>query len=384
VERLRDSRVCERLYLGNRPVKIALAIVASTLVALLAPSFARAGNTYTVQDLGVVSGDLASEGFAINDAGWTVGNSEPSIGYQKAFLNNGLAMIGLVDPYSTEPLSDAYGINSSGAVVGDLELSVKAGGARNGFLYNGGSWTDLGALVSKGYSYAYAINNHNLVVGTAEADSRTGLYHAVSWDASGRIRDLGTLPGDVSASALGVNNLGQVVGSSSPSASSGGTEHAFYYDGTSMNNIGTLGGASAEAVALNDYSHVVGTAQNASGQWDAFLYENGSMQDLGVGEATAVNSYDQVVGDDVADTVGGYGYALDVGHPFLYEDGHRFNLNGLIPANSGWELKTARGINNSGQIVGAGIHNGEYHAYRLDLTLLAKWAPELRYDSRES
>jgi probable HAF family extracellular repeat protein len=41
------------------------------------------------------------------------------------------------------------------------------------------------------------------------------------------------------------------------------------------------------------------------------------------------------------------------------------DLNGLIPANSGWNLTWAFAINDSGQIVGQGLINGESHAFLL-------------------
>lgn len=46
------------------------------------------------------------------------------------------------------------------------------------------------------------------------------------------------------------------------------------------------------------------------------------------------------------------------------------DLNKLIPANSGWEINTARGINNRGQIVGEGKLNGQQRAYLLTPTWL--------------
>ncbi|MDX1252485.1 MAG: DUF11 domain-containing protein [Gammaproteobacteria bacterium] len=41
------------------------------------------------------------------------------------------------------------------------------------------------------------------------------------------------------------------------------------------------------------------------------------------------------------------------------------DLNGLIPANSGWVLFNASGINNAGQIVGWGAFNGQIHGFLL-------------------
>ena len=41
------------------------------------------------------------------------------------------------------------------------------------------------------------------------------------------------------------------------------------------------------------------------------------------------------------------------------------DLNSRLPAGSGWVLEAATAINDSGEIVGWGRHNGVRHAYRL-------------------
>ncbi len=41
------------------------------------------------------------------------------------------------------------------------------------------------------------------------------------------------------------------------------------------------------------------------------------------------------------------------------------DLNKLIPPGSGWVLVEADGVNDSGQIVGMGMHNGQEHAFLL-------------------
>ena len=41
------------------------------------------------------------------------------------------------------------------------------------------------------------------------------------------------------------------------------------------------------------------------------------------------------------------------------------DLNTEIPYSSGWELGWAFAINDAGQIVGQGIHNGQYDAFLL-------------------
>ena len=47
------------------------------------------------------------------------------------------------------------------------------------------------------------------------------------------------------------------------------------------------------------------------------------------------------------------------------------DLNTSISSNSGWTLKSARGINVHGQIVGEGVIQGYKHAYLLKLNALA-------------
>jgi len=52
-------------------------------------------------------------------------------------------------------------------------------------------------------------------------------------------------------------------------------------------------------------------------------------------------------------------------HAFIYRAGKMKDLNKLIPQNSGWVLKQATGINDSGQIVGWGMLHKQIHAFLL-------------------
>jgi probable HAF family extracellular repeat protein len=54
---------------------------------------------------------------------------------------------------------------------------------------------------------------------------------------------------------------------------------------------------------------------------------------------------------------------------FIHRDGRMIDLNTLIPADSGWVLETANDINDRGQIVGRGKHNGIRRAFLLTPTL---------------
>ena len=62
--------------------------------------------------------------------------------------------------------SQAFGIDASGQVVGDVET---ASGAEHAFLYSSGAMQDLGTLPGGSYSVAIGINNSGRVVGQTDA-----------------------------------------------------------------------------------------------------------------------------------------------------------------------------------------------------------------------
>jgi probable HAF family extracellular repeat protein len=76
------------------------------------------------------------------------------------------------------------------------------------------------------------------------------------------------------------------------------------------------------------------------------------------GIANAVNDSGQIVGN-----------AGDASHQFaaLWQNGTGTDLNSLLPANSGWTLQTATGINDSGLIVGYGLYKGAQTAFEMSL-----------------
>jgi probable HAF family extracellular repeat protein len=160
-----------------------------------------------------------------------------------------------------------------------------------------------------------------------------------------------------------------VVGASD--TATGGTHGALWFwaeNGPTVVDLGTLGGPTSQALAINGYGLVVGSADTAIGT-DAFLYEFGKMFDLGnlggsFASANAINAGAVVVG--TSNTTGDGDT-----HAFIWNwrRGLR-DLNSLIPANSGWDLQTANSINDDGTIVGTGVFNdpmngAESHAFVL-------------------
>ena len=118
------------------------------------------------------------------------------------------------------------------------------------------------------------------------------------WDAETTI-ELGALPGGTMAAPRDINNFGHVVGSADTAT---GAHHAFLWDDGTIIDLGTLGGDRSVAFAINDHRHIVGTSRTASGAEHAFLWRDGVMIDLGTlpggafSSAHGINTRGQIAG----------------------------------------------------------------------------------------
>jgi uncharacterized membrane protein len=169
---------------------------------------------------------------------------------------------------------------------------------------------DLGAEVAgAGRSQAAGINDINEVVGTVNGRAflaRDGLSY-----------ELGVLPGHASSDARAINNKGQVVETLSPKPAS------------PTRSCGILArcAASVRCLETAPVKHRPSTTTGMSS--DARL-----RRPLGFSSRDLAN-----------------GVALD--------------LNRLI-SSPGWVLSSATGINDRGQIVGAGLRDGQLRAFLLN------------------
>src|SRR5262249_50594403 len=149
------------------------------------------------------------------------------------------------------------------------------------FLWRDGVMTDLGSFPGTDQSSATAINDRGQVAGWSGVFE--GTSRAFLWE-KGKLTDLGALPGTVFILAYGINAAGDVVGLGSFASiyseeARSRPSYGFLYryrDGA-FTRLGTLGGNSSSANAINDYGTIVGAAQVASGAWHACVYRDGEL-----------------------------------------------------------------------------------------------------------
>jgi probable HAF family extracellular repeat protein len=308
---------------------------------------------YAIRDLGT-PGRTTIE-VSINDLGQVITSIAPEelLGFPtllgEAFLVDGSNVSSLGSLGGSRVVASA--INNYGIVVGQAELTT---GATDGFIFHSGQLDsfNLEAIGATGGT-ATSINDRGDIVGQAVYGN---VSRAFLQSSMGVFKPLNTLGGN-HAHAFDVNENSTVVGASR--TASDDFFVAFMFDDDAIVNIGTLGGPSSSANAINDNAVIVGSSSTADGVQHAALFINGSSPiDLAPmwaqSGAADINNLGQIVGfvTDNPDQQLRAALFNTSGPPILLQD--------LIPNDSGWTtLYAASGINERGQIVGAGIFNNQ-------------------------
>jgi probable HAF family extracellular repeat protein len=158
-----------------------------------------------------------------------------------------------------------------------------------------------------------------------------------------------TIVGPANSQATDINNNGTVVGSY-PIGTGGTTTGSFINRGVGFIDLGTLGGRSSQAVAINDKGQVLGNRTTASGRQRGFIYYHGSYRDLPNPPGIALTYVDI--------NNAGYTVALGfVGAPpgqtlrsFLRDPSGHFRNLGTLPGEN--SINQAEALNNRNQVVG--------------------------------
>lgn len=316
-------------------------------------------------DLGELTGQVYSEANDINAAGMVVGftASDDSQSHPQGFLYTGLGLLAEILPAGTlgGDGSALGGINGLGKSVG---WSITGDGrATNVISADPGPpvvLTSLGTLVGGASSRASAINDGGDIVGTG--DVGVGIQHPFVARADGPLVDIGVPSGAAQAWGLAINNGRTVAGYS---VTQDGLTNAFLYD-SGASNFTTLnlpiGAQGSAATTINDAQEVggylvVGTNLHAALALSTNWIDLGDILGGGAARLNDLNHLRQAVGT-ARDTNGQW-------QAFYYENGRGYNLNSLLPTDSGWNLVDARAINDQSQIVGVGRKDGQTRAFLL-------------------
>jgi probable HAF family extracellular repeat protein len=351
-----------RLKRRQTVTALALTLLASSLMLWIAPTLFHAPNggnlsvaqAYTITDLGIVSGYDYSFGGSVNAKGQTSGfladkEFEKLHGF---FCTSGGKMMDIGTLGGD--LSIAVGINDAGQVAGS---SLTAKETVMGFVWGNGKLTPVGALGGQN-SIAAGINNKGQVVGLAE--TARGEAHSFLWK-DGVIKD-------ISASCPGPFNMVTAINDNSDMtgyfSKDGETVQSFVLSSGKSKVLPTLGGDFTIAVAVGKTQVVgFGTIQKGDeADVHGFVWQSSGIQDVGTlgGQfsfAESVNDSGIVVGGAETKSAGF--------HAFAWQNGKMIDLNKLLPSGSGWQLFSASGINERGQITGTGLVGKNVHAFLL-------------------
>jgi probable HAF family extracellular repeat protein len=311
--------------------------------------------------------------------------------------------------------SEATAINNAGVVVGNFYYTPFK---THGFRWSNGTMTDLGVEATDSSSFAFDINDAGQVAGTAERTVGGGFGYPARWSASGVLQDLGGTDDRFIGSAGAIDPSGRVVGGQrqvdiyddsvgfgyiwdqagkrSPLGDGirpandinargqvvGGLPAYVWQNGKITRVLPGLSNTNVNwgpiAAAINIQGTVAGQTGIGTDAQAAAIWPPGSgplilgeLQGITRNVSSAINAAGQVVGTSDP----GCGPCTDTPttRPWLWQPGGPLvpspvlmkDLNTLLPAGSGWLLNTATDINDRGQIVGSGMHNGHHRAYLL-------------------
>jgi probable HAF family extracellular repeat protein len=384
-----------------------------------------------ITNLGTLPGGNISYGYAINNSGQAVGvaqlaAAQPYNTLRAVIWQNGV-ITNLSDPNPDAGVySAAYGINSAGEIVGYENSALgytrpviwkpaaiaasPAGASRSSNLvtittalahnFVAGDSVTIGGVSDPTFNGTFVIvsvpSSTTFTYSQSGADASSG--SGTAWDKSVMVM-LACDFAVCSGMALAINDNGQAVGwSYGPGTRS--IVHPVVWDSngtpTDIGTLGTNGESYNLGTAINNSGSAVGYVQLSLSQIGfteihAFLYQNGSRQDLGAipglnsggttdsnSTAWGINSNGDVVGISspaASAVVGGSG-----GRAFLYAAGTMYDLTSLIASGSacgaGWQLENAYGINDKRQIVGVGIApDRREHGYLLTPTTATTQPP---------
>lgn len=297
--------------------KSALFLIGLMACLAIGASTSRAQIMYSLEDIGTVKNmNYSVPGAISNDASvaGTAYKDGATCAFHYDYVRKGPEDVGGMN-------SRAFGLNSIDVLVGDTYFGT-ATGASHAALFKFGYVQDLGVLKNQTYSRANGINALGQIVGYSGPTRDSNQSRAFVWAQQTGMIDLGTL-GGAYAQAYAINDGGTITGGSQMAAMGiNEITHAFTYNPACMScggmtDLGVLGGNVSVGMAINANNHVAGFSTLAmnDNRVHAFLHNGTRMIDLGslglpktysdVSVALAVNNADQVVGSTYLPAISG-------------------------------------------------------------------------------
>jgi probable HAF family extracellular repeat protein len=336
-----------------------------TVLSLFASTVQVVAQTYTVTDMGTLSGNSVSKAYALNNAGEAAGtSSSPTAAVAVMFSGGKATSISTLGG----SVSVATAINGLGEIVGWNFFYSNPNFDPQAFLYHNGSMTSINtpSLFPSG-TEAWGMNSSGEVVGTGYFSSSN--FHAFLYS-GGQMKDIGP-SGAYQASAVAINSSGQIVGGYS--LTSGGAGEFLYSDGTMTTLPVPAGSDGVSAFAINDGGEIAGAIYFSSGApAHAARFSNGVWTDLGAiagaasSTAKGINLAGQIVGTAIFRQTQYHPPKPGKHVPFVSTGSGLVDLNNLIPSGTGFTLTDAVAINDAGQILcDANNTRGSEHAVLL-------------------
>jgi uncharacterized membrane protein len=327
---------------------------------------------YTLTELPTVAGYEETVGYQINDQGYVVGTSSgPKSGNQPVatvWKNGSVSILGKLKDGT---YSVATAINSKGVIVGDGDDGdgrplgwILSGGKMVNFFSNNGGNTRPIAINEAGQVGGYYIKGFS------------GRWRGAIWTVDAKDPrkstkiDLPLLPGGDplkdSCVPLGFNKSNQAAGYVSNSTIG---QHATFWNNDGSHSIVDLGvfeyDWSSLALAINDLGQVVGSSHPPFGSrpvlWDNDAAHTAIELPLlpgdNYGSAHIINNDGTIVGFSAASEAGTWN--VSPSRQVIWIGGQVYDFISILDESaSGWTFGEMMSINNKGQMVGAGFHNG--------------------------
>jgi len=203
-------QAADQFFKGGTDFRGLIFAVLSFLLLLMSEQAWAVGFTFTTIN---VPGARLTEAFGINDSGQIVGSFVDSLGTH-GFLQDGATFTTIDVPGAPIFLTSARGINDSGQIVGDFP----GGFGRLGFLKDGATFTSFN-FDGADLTLARGINNSGQIIGTGILENGQPIGFLKS---GATFTTIGVPGAEFETQAFGINDSGQIVGAFSDSSGTHG------------------------------------------------------------------------------------------------------------------------------------------------------------------